>query len=102
MGSRPTFKVRDGSSAARKFRVYITISTSKKRRRNGDLKRTKIGTFSSMKRSGSIHKYKAEDYTFPTWYMARPGKYYWQAFRIDCSVRRSCHVTSKIRSFRVR
>jgi hypothetical protein len=103
VGSQPTFKVRDGSAAARQYTVYITISTTKKRKANGDLKRTSVGTFASMKRKGSIHRYKAPFYTFPTWYMQAPDTYYWQAYRIDCSTgNKSCHVHSKIRSFKVR
>jgi hypothetical protein len=100
LGSEPTFKVRDGSQAARQYRVYITIGTSKKTNKVGDLKRTKIGTFTSGKRRGNLHTYKTEDYSFPEWFMNRPGKYYWQAFHIDCRVK-GCHVHSKIRSFRV-
>ena len=102
-GSRPVFKVRDTSAAAKRYPLYIRISTSKKRRRNGDLKRTSIGNFASMKRRGSVFRYKTEDYSFPTWFMARPGRYYWQAYRIDCAAApNGCHVHTKIRSFRVR
>jgi hypothetical protein len=100
VGSEPTFKARDGSAAARRYPLYITISTTKKRTKRGDLKRTKVGTFSSMKRRGSVHRYTAPDYSFPTWYMMRPGTYYWQVFRIDCS-KPGCHVQSRVRSFRV-
>ena len=100
-GSRPVFKVRDTSRAARRYSVYITISTSKARRRNGDLRKTSVGHFASMRRRGSTFSYMAENYTFPTWFMVRPGTYYWQVYRIDCSARRSCHVHSKVRSFRV-
>ncbi len=101
LGSEPTFKVRDTSQAARKYKVYITIGTSKKRTKNGDLERTEIGTFTSTTRSRATYKYVPEDYSFPTWFMNRAGKYYWQAFHIDCAVK-GCHVHSKIRSFRVR
>jgi len=106
-GSQPTFKVRDTSSKARRYRIYMTISTSKKTsRKTGDLLRPKvggdeIGTFTSMRRKGTVFSYKAEKYSFPTWYMNRRGKYYWQAYHIDCSVR-SCHVHSKVSSFIVR
>jgi hypothetical protein len=107
LGSQPTFKASDSSRNAKKYRVYMTISTSKKLgQRTHDLRRPKIngdqiGTFTSMKRKGSRFSYKAEKYSFPTWYMNRPGKYYWQAFRIDCRVK-GCHVHSKTSSFIVR
>jgi hypothetical protein len=99
-GSEPTFKVRDGSAAAQQYKIYITIGTSKKRTKNGDLKRTSIGTFASTKRKGTVFSYTPEDYSFDTWFMNRPGTYYWQAFHIDCAVK-GCHVHSKIRSFKV-
>lgn len=101
LGSEPAFKVRDTSQAARKYKVYITIGTSKKTTKNGDLKRTEIGTFTSTTRKRNTYTYVPEDYSFPTWFMNRPGKYYWQAFHIDCAVK-GCHVHSKIRSFRVK
>ena len=106
LNSQPTFKVRDGSVNARKYKIFMTISVSKKRNRFGDLKQSKvggdlIGTFTSMKRRGSNHTYKPPMYTFPTWFMARPGKYYWQAYRIDCRVK-GCHIHSKVSSFVVR
>lgn len=101
-GSQPVFKARDTDPNSRKYSVYITISRSKKRDRRGDLKRTKVGTFASMDRKGKFgFTYKPQAYTFPTWFMQAPGKYYWQVFHIDCRVR-GCHVHSPIRSFTVR
>ena len=103
LGSQPSFKVRDGSAAARRYGVFIRISTSKRRRANGDLRSTSIGTFAKMRRRASVFSYTPKDYSFPTWFMARAGTYYWQAYRIDCSTgNSSCHVHTRIRSFRVR
>ena len=102
LGSQTTFKVRDTTSAGRRYGVWITVSTSKRRKANGDLKQTSIGSFRRMKRKGTTYRYKTEDYSFPTWFMAREGTYYWQAYRIDCAAVKSCHVHSKIRSFKVR
>lgn len=101
-GSQPTFKVRDTDPNARRYTVYMTISRSKKVDRTGDLKQVKPGTFTSMKRKGKFgFVYKPEAFTFPEWFMQSPGKYYWQAYHIDCRVR-GCHVQSRIRSFVVR
>ena len=104
LGSRPTFKAKDGTAAARRSGVYITVSTSKRRKANGDLRQADVGSFRKMKRRGTTYRYKTEDYSFPTWFMAREGTYYWQVFRIDCTdpAARDCHVHSKIRSFKVR
>jgi hypothetical protein len=107
VGSRPTFKVRDTSRNARRYRMYVTIANAKKFKKSGankgDLLMTKPGDFSDLKRSGSTFTYTPPLYTFPTWYMVVPGKYYWQAFHIDCSQRHfRCHVHSKLGSFYVR
>jgi hypothetical protein len=100
IGSRPAFKVRDGSAAAKKYKIFITISTTRKTTKDGDLKRTSVGTFTGTKRNGDVFTYKPPAYDFPTWFLARAGTYYWQAYRIDCAVE-GCHVQSKIRSFKV-
>lgn len=101
-GSQPVFKARDTAPNARRYNVYMTISTSKRVDRKGDLKQTRPGTFTSMRRAGRYgFTYKADAFTFPSWFMQAPGKYYWQAYHIDCAVR-GCHVHSRIRSFVVR
>lgn len=102
LGSQATFKAKDGTSAARRYGLWITISTSKRRKANGDLRQTSIGSFRKMKRRGTSYRYTSEDYSFPTWFMAREGTYYWQVYRIDCAAAKSCHVHSRIRSFKVR
>ena len=104
LGSQATFKAKDGTAAARRYGLYVTISTSKKRRANGDLKKTSVGSFRKMKRKGTSFRYRSEDYSFPTWFMSREGTYYWQVYRIDCAdpAARDCHVHSRIRSFKVR
>lgn len=106
-GSQPTFKVRDTSRNAKRYRMFLTISNAKKFKKSGtnkgDLLKTKIGDFSDLKRSGSTFTYTPPMYTFPTWYMVVPGKYYWQAYHVDCSQKGfRCHVHSKLGSFYVR
>jgi hypothetical protein len=107
VNSRPTFKIKDSSRNAKRYGVFMTIANAKKFKKGGtgvgDLIQTKPGTFTSMKRKGTTYTYTAEAYSFPGWYMATPGKYYWQAFHIDCSQRGTkCHVHSKLGSFIVR
>jgi hypothetical protein len=99
-GSQPLFKVRDTDPNARKYRVFMTISRTKKVDKDGDLKQPKPNSqFTGMQRRGAFgFVYKPEAYTFPEWFMQAPGKYYWQAYHIDCRVR-GCHVHSRIRSF---
>lgn len=102
-GSTPTFKLRDTDPNARRYSIFMVVSPSKRTNRYGELKRNPdIGTFARMTRKGKYgFTYKTPSYSFDTWFMNRPGKYYWQAFHIDCQVR-GCHVLSRIRSFTVR
>jgi hypothetical protein len=99
--SEPTFRVRDGSSEAKRDSIYIIISTSKKKRKNGDLKRTRVSTTALLHRRGDVFSYKAPAIIFRTWFLSRPGTYYWQAYRLGCGAQR-CHVHSRTRSFKVR
>jgi len=104
-GTRPTFSVRDRSVNARKYEVWLTIS-SKKRVKHGELQidRGPSGAFSHMRRRAhGRYTYRPPLYTFPTYFLQRPGTYWWQAHHIDCSVPtvRNCHIVSPIRSFRV-
>jgi hypothetical protein len=104
VNTQPTFVVRDRSSAARKYHIFLTISSVKKVK-HGELQQDrKHGNFSSMKRKkGGKHTYKPILYTFPDYFLQRPGRYWWQTYHIDCVAgARSCHVLSKIRSFTVK
>lgn len=103
--SHPVFKVRD-TGKAHSGRVWLTISSTKKRDRYGKLARNQFGTFTSMRRGKrGVYTYQPPAYTFDSWFMHRPGKYYWQAFHINCAIpnasRSSCNVYSRIRSFRI-
>lgn len=102
LGSQPTFKLRDTDPNARKYSIFMIVSPRKATNRYGELKRGReIGTFARMDRKGKYgFVYKTPEYSFDTWFMNRPGTYYWQAFHIDCRVR-GCHVLSKVRSFKV-
>ncbi len=105
-GSDPVFKVHDSSSAAAQHKVWITISKTKARDKTGQLKYKSGsggGDFSDMKKvKGGGWTYKPHKYDFPGWYLATPGKYYWQAFEINCEASTTCHIYSSIRTFTVR
>jgi hypothetical protein len=99
--SPPTFKVRDRGHAFH-GNVWIEVSASKRRDRHGDLKTSPIGTFAQMKRRRhGVYTWVPPMFTFPEWFMVRPGTYYWEAFHVNCDVA-GCRVRSKIRSFVVR
>jgi hypothetical protein len=100
VGDRIHFKVR-ALGVSKGFKVYARVSTSRKTKQ-GLLKMTHRGDFFAFKkRKHHRYVYTPPNYTFPSWYMQKPGKYYWQAQFADASC---AHVTchSRIRSFRVR
>lgn len=105
VGTRPTFTATDGGDA---FQGTVWLSISKFRRtdRTGKIKQSDGGTFTSMRKRRGGYAYTPPNYSFPGWFMATPGTYYWQAYHINCAIpnstRTSCHVYSSIRSFKVR
>jgi hypothetical protein len=106
-GSKITFRVRDRSSYARRYGVFLTVA-ARKVVRHEELQMPKgnaPGDFARMRRGkNGIYSYTPPRYTFPSWYRVRPGRYYWQAHHINCAFHgpTDCHYVGKIRSFRVR
>jgi hypothetical protein len=105
VGSRPEFKATDTGSAFGGT-VWLSISAFRRRDRYGRLKESDGGTFTSMTRHrNGRYSYTPPDYSFPSWFMVKPGTYYWQAYHINCSIpnssKTSCHVYSSVRSFQV-
>lgn len=103
VGTQPTFKVKDlgrpyGGS------VYISIATSRHVDRRGRLVDTGDGgTFSKMvRKKNNRWTYTPPNYTFDTWFMNKPGTYYWQASHTDPQCRViGCTVLSRVRTFKV-
>lgn len=101
VGDRITFVTVTHAAKAKQYGVYLTVAAKRRADRHGALKRTQIGTFARMTRKrGGRYEYTTPDYTFPDWFMMRPGTYYWQTSYTDCSVP-GCKVVSRIRSFKV-
>lgn len=101
VGSRPTFRIHSPAAVAADSSVFLTIASKRKVNKNGELKRTAIGNFAQMnkKRNGNF-AWTPPPYTFPDWFMMRPGTYFWQTYYIDCAAP-DCHVLSTIKSFKV-
>jgi hypothetical protein len=104
-GSRPTFTATDRGDAFHGT-VWLSISAFKRRDREGRLKASDGGTFTSMTHHrGGSYTYTPPNYSFPSWFMVKPGTYYWQAYHINCAIpnatRTSCHVYSRVRAFKV-
>jgi hypothetical protein len=95
-----TFKANfDGGSDTS---VFLRVSKSKKVGDDGVLADDQT-YMRQMKGSGSL-KLKTERFpALPSYWLNKPGKYYWQAYAIDCSAGLDdCNVESEIRSFRIK
>lgn len=102
VGSQVVIRITTRHPNAKRYGVFLTVAAKRKTDRYGSLKRTKIGTFAKMTaKGGGRFVWKSPAYTFPDWFMMRPGTYYWQTHVTDCNVR-GCRANSKIRAFKVR
>jgi hypothetical protein len=97
-----TFKVHlDESSTG--SGVFLNVSKSKKVKDDGTLANSIY--FRSMKQgSGGMWTKKVEKYAaLTTHFLNRKGRYYWQAYVIDCSEGTDdCNIEGKIGSFRIK
>ena len=101
VGTRPTFRIHSPAAVAADSSVFLTIAAKRKVYKDGELKRTTVGTFAEMnKKRNANFVWKSPPYTFPGWFMMQPGTYFWQTYYIDCAAP-DCHVLSKIKSFKV-
>lgn len=93
-----SFKAKfDGDSS-----VFLKVSKSKSVGDDGTLANDLY--FREMKGSGGSYTKKVERYAaLSTHFLNKPGKYYWQAYSIDCSDGTDdCNIESEIRSFRIK
>lgn len=96
-----TFKAKlDTSSEA--SGVFLVVSKSKKLDDTGILDGKAY--MREMKGSGGSYSKKTDKYpALSDYFLNRPGKYYWQAYAIDCSGgTEDCNVESAVRSFRIK
>ena len=77
----PTFKVRSRGKGT----VWVAVSTSRKRDKEGVIKSTSDEFFKQAKKKGGLFQVKATYFDYPEFWLNSPGTYYWQAFRIDCT-----------------
>ena len=82
--------------------VFLKVSKSKKRDADGTLANDLY--FRSMTLRGGSYQKKVERYAaLSDHFLNRPGRYYWQAYVIDCSDGTDdCNIESEIRSFRIK
>jgi hypothetical protein len=94
-----TFKVRADAENG----VFVKVSKSKKVGSDGTL--ASNVWFRSMGRNGGLWTKKVERYAaLRSHFLNRPGRYYWQAYLIECSVDGGddCNVEGPVRSFRIK
>ena len=77
----PTFKVRSRGEGT----VWVAVSTSAKRNREGVIKSNSDTFFGQARKKGGAYQVKAKFFDYPRFWLNRPGTYYWQAYRIDCT-----------------
>jgi len=82
--------------------VFLIVSKSKKLNDDGTLSSQLY--FREMKGSGGSYSKKVERYAaLSDHFLNRSGKYYWQAYAIDCSDgTEDCNIESEVRSFRIK
>ncbi|MTD45160.1 hypothetical protein GKE82_12870 [Conexibacter sp. W3-3-2] len=98
-GKAFTFKVRSRGQGA----VFLKVSKSKKKGKDGTLAAKDDLYFRKMGKKGSTFSKKTETYSaLEDYFLNKPGRYYWQAYRIDCAAQSDCNVEGAIRSFRIR
>ena len=93
-GKRPTFKVRATGGG----QVWVHVCKSRKRDKTGLIcSKEAIGR---AKKKGGSYKFKAKFFDYPAFWLNSPGRYYWQAHRIDCNSN-DCRQEGPIVKFRV-
>ena len=98
-----TFKVRSHGGAG----VFLKVSRSKRVGTDGTLA-SDDEYFRSLALRGGLYSRKVERFAaLSDYFLNRPGRYYWQAYKIDCSNSPGadsgdCNVEGPIRSFTVR
>ena len=98
-GKAFTFKVRSTQPGS----VFLKVSKSKRKGSDGTLAAKDDLYFRKMGKKGSTFTKKTETYdALEDYFLNRPGRYYWQAYRIDCAAQSDCNVEGAIRSFRIR
>ena len=99
LGQQFTFQVRSRTNSA----VFVVVSKSKRKAADGTL-RDKKGYMRKMgRRKGTLFTKKVERYRgLDSHFLNKPGTYYWQAHRINCSEQKDCAVEGPIRRFRVK
>ena len=96
-GKSPVFRMK----ARGPGQVWVHVCKSKSKDSEGVIcSKESIGR--AKRKSGRRFEYKPRFFDFPAFWLNSPGRYYWQAFRIDCAGDLSdCRQEGPITRFRV-
>ncbi len=97
-GSRPTFKVRVKEPGG-VFAVYLRVSRSPGKISGGLIRYERFIGKMTRKSAGvyEVTPDRAKKYTYPTYWLNRPGTYRWQAYLIYCLKDEACFHSSAVR-----
>jgi hypothetical protein len=94
-GKSPTFRMKVNGPG----QVWVHVCRSKKKDKSGVIcSKESIGR---AKKKNGKYVYKPTFYDYPGFWLNRPGRYFWQAFRIACNSQ-DCEQEGPIVRFRVK
>lgn len=80
--------------------VFVTVSTSSKKGKNGTIRNdAAVGV---ARKHGSLRIYRAKLYDYPEFWLNKPRTYYWQAYRIVPSNGKAVRRAGPVVRLRVR
>jgi hypothetical protein len=95
VGKSPKFRMKVSGPG----QVWVHVCRSKKKDKSGVIcSKESIGR---AKKKNGVLVYKPTFYDYPGFWLNRPGRYYWQAFRIACNSQ-DCEQEGPIVRFRVK
>src|SRR3712207_6639144 len=95
-GRSPTFRMRvDGPGT-----VWVHVCKSRRRRADGTI--CSAASIGQARESGGEYRYRPKFFDYASFWLNVPGRYYWQAHRIDCATgTEDCRQEGPVVRFRV-
>jgi hypothetical protein len=79
--------------------VFVHVCKSKKKNNKGVI--CKKATIGQAKSRNGAFQFKQKFYDFPEFWLNNPGRYFWQAYRIECTGGSDCLQEGPVVRFRV-
>jgi hypothetical protein len=95
-GKSPRFRMRVKGPG----QVWVYVCKSKHRNSEGVIC-NKVSIGRAKKKKHGVFEYKPTFYDYPGFWLNQPGRYYWQAHRIDCNSQ-DCQQEGPVVRFRVK